>query len=386
MKVYMDHAATTPMYEEAITVMTDYMRQHFGNPSSLHHWGGEAKEALELARSQVAGLIQADPKEIYFTSGGTEADNLAIFGAAEVGAKQGKKHIITSAVEHHAVLDTCRELEQRGYALSVLPVDEYGMVQPEALAAALRDNTALVSIMHANNEVGTVNPIPELAALAHQAGAVFHTDVVQSVGKIACTIPELGVDLLTYSSHKINGPKGVGALYVRTGLELDRQVFGGGQERKLRSGTENMPGIVGFGKAAELTAAHWQEHAAAWKQLRDSLVAQVSQIPYSYLNGHPTARLPHNANFSFDYIEGEALLLHLDLSGIACSSGSACSSGESAPSHVLTAMGLTSYRLHSALRFALGLGVDQAQVDYVAQTLQSKVSLLRAASPFYPGK
>jgi len=383
MQTYMDHAATTPLYPEVVDTMADFLRRHYGNPSSIHHMGADAEAFLEQARAQVAKLINASPKEIYFTSGGTEADNIAIFGSAALAAEQGKKHIITSVVEHHAVLESCEELGERGFRVTELPVDEYGMVLPETLANALDDETFLVTVMHANNEVGTVNPVKELAALAHQAGARFHVDAVQSVGKIDCDVTELGVDMLTCSSHKINGPKGSGALFVREGLELRRQMFGGGQEQRLRSGTENMPGIVGFGKAAEITDLHWREHAAEWQRLRDSLVRQVlDHIPDSYLNGHPTRRLPHNANLSFDYIEGEALLMHLDLNGVACSSGSACSSGEEAPSHVLQAMGVSDSRLHSALRFSMGLFVTQEQVDYVAALLQEKVGMLRQQSPF----
>lgn len=385
--IYLDHAATTPLFPEVVDAMADFLREHYGNPSSLHHFGADAKGYLDQARARVAELIHATPETITFTSGGTEADNIAIFGAAAHAAKLGKRHFITSAVEHHAVLESCEELAREGFDLTVLPVDSYGMVQPDTLRELLRDDTFLVTIMHANNEVGTINPIPELAELAHQRGALFHTDAVQSVGKIACDVAELGVDMLTYSSHKINGPKGVGALYLRPGVTLERRVWGGGQERTLRSGTENMPGIVGFGKAAELTAAQWQEHAAAWKKLRDLLVEQVLQrIPYTYLNGHPTQRLPHNANLSFDYIESEALLQYLDMNGIACSSGSACSSGVEGPSHVLQAMHLPEGIISSALRFSLGLGVTETQILRVVDVLEDKVALLRRMSPFYPQK
>lgn len=386
-RIYLDHAATTPLYPEVVETMSAFLRDHFGNPSSLHSFGTEAKAYLDTARAQVAALVHAAPETITFTSGGTESDNIAIFGAAARAGKAGKKHLITSAVEHHAVLESCEELAREGFDLTVLPVDGYGMVQPETLRSALRDDTFLVTVMHANNEVGTVNPIRELAALAHQRGALFHTDAVQSVGKVACDVNELDVDLLTYSSHKINGPKGVGALYCKPGVVVERRVWGGGQERALRSGTENLPGIVGFGKAAELTAASWQAHAAAWRKLRDLFIEQVlTRIPETYLNGHPTARLPHNANLSFDYIESEALLQYLDMNGVACSSGSACSSGVEAPSHVLQAMGLPGGRVASALRFSLGLGVDEAQIMRVVNVLVDKVALLRRMSPFYKEK
>ncbi|MEG1661230.1 MAG: cysteine desulfurase family protein, partial [Clostridiales bacterium] len=326
----------------------------------------------------------AAAEEIFFTSGGTEADNIAIFGSAAVA--KGKKHLITSAVEHHAVLDSCKALAAEGFDLTILDVDEYGMVQPETLRQALRPDTFLVTIMHANNEVGTINPIKELAEIAHQGGALFHVDAVQSVGKIPVDVNDLGVDMLTYSAHKINGPKGVGALYKRENVRIQRRVYGGGQEKKLRSGTENTPGIVGFGVAAKLTEEKWRKEMAECSRLREILVDQVlTHISHSRLNGHPTERLPHNANLSFDYIEGEALLLHLDMQGIACSTGSACSSGSLSPSHVLTAMGMEDKWLHSALRFSLGYGVTEDQIRYTVKVLEEKVALLRKASPFYPG-
>ncbi len=384
-KVYLDHAATTPIFPEVVSEMSDFLLNHYGNPSSLHFCGRDAKNYLDQARGEVANLIGAASEEIFFTSGGTEADNIAVFGSAAVA--KGKKHLITSAVEHHAILDSCKELEKEGFALTVLDVDEYGMVQPETLRQAIRPDTFLVTIMHANNEVGTINPIKELTEIAHQGGALFHVDAVQSVGKIPVNVKDLGVDMLTYSSHKINGPKGVGALYKRQGLRIARRVYGGGQEKKLRSGTENMPGLVGFGKAAALTGERWQAEMAECRRLRDLLVETVlTNIPYSRLNGHPTERLPHNANLSFDYIEGEALLLYLDMQGIACSTGSACSSGSLSPSHVLTAMGLEDRWLHSALRFSLGYGVTEEQIRYTARILEEKVALLRQASPFYPGE
>ena len=382
--IYLDHAATTPVFDEVIDVMASFMRTNIGNPSSIHSLGQEAKISLEQARAQVAALIGATPEQIVFTSGGTEADNLVIFGAARIAAQQGKKHIITSAVEHHAVLESCQALQNQGFELSILPVDKFGMVSPQSLSDAIREDTFLVSIMHANNEVGTINPISQLADIAHRHNALFHTDAVQSVGKIAVDVNELNVDFLTYSSHKINGPKGVGALFVKDRAQISRCVWGGGQEATLRSGTENMPGIVGFGKAAEITAQRWQESSRQWQYLRDKLVNSVlEQIPESYINGHPQMRLPHNANVSFDYIESEALLQYLDLNGIACSSGSACSSGEEAPSHVLTAMGIADGLVHSAVRFSLGYGVDEKQIDKVVSTLVDKVQLLRRMSPFY---
>ena len=386
MKVYLDHAATTPVFPEVVETMSNFMLEHFGNPSSTHLFGEDAKSYLEKARSQVADLLNASAENIYFTSGGTEADNIAIFGCAlNMAEKKGKKHIITSAVEHHAVLESCEQLhEHEGFDLTVLPVDGYGMVHPETLRKALRKDTALVTIMHANNEVGTINPIKELAALTHEVDAVFHVDAVQSVGKIPCDVVDLDVDMLTYSAHKINGPKGVGALYKKKEIDMNRRVYGGGQEKKLRSGTENLPGIVGFGAAAEMTKMIWQQRSAEDKVLRDRLVEGVlNTISHTELNGHPTKRLPHNANLSFDFIEGEALHLYLNMNGIACSSGSACSSGIQAPSHVLTALGLTGHMLASGSRFTIGMGVDEEQIDYTLEILRDKVAQLRSMSPFY---
>jgi len=364
--------------------MSDYLLNHYGNPSSIHSFGQDAKKYLEEARASVAALINADPSEITFTSGGTEADNLVLLGAA---ARAGKGHIITSAVEHHAVIDTCRHLEKQGFELTVLPVDEFGMITPDALAAAMRPNTFLVSIMQANNEIGTINPIKELCAVAHAGGALFHTDAVQSVGKIPVDVRDLDVDFLSYSGHKINGPKGAGVLFKKRSAVLSRVVHGGGQERKLRSGTENMPGIVGLGKAAEITRLRFEELTEGWRALRDRLIERVmAENPYARLNGHPTMRLPHNANFSFNYIEGEALLLMLDMSGIACSTGSACSSSSFELSPVLKAIGLENGWANSAtIRFTVGLGNTEEEIDYTADIIKEKVRQLRERSPFYPG-
>ena len=382
MKVYLDHAATTPPFPAVIEAMTDYLQTSFGNPSSLHSFGREAKEHLTKARAAVGALINAPAEEIFFTSGGTESDNLAILGSAAVS--KNKKHLITSSAEHHAALDACLHLQKVGYELTVLDVDEYGMVKPEALKKALREDTFLVSIMQANNEIGTINPIKELTELAHQAGALVHIDAVQSVGKIEVDVIDLGVDMLTYSAHKINGPKGVGALYKRRGLSLQRLAYGGGQEKKVRSGTENMLGIVGFGAAAAATQQNWRKDAQESQKLRDHFIQQIqANIPETHLNGHPTIRLPHNVNISFNYIEGEALLERLDLHGIACSAGSACSSGSFSPSHVLSAMALDDRWLNSAVRFSLGYGVTAEQISYTLDVLQKQVQQLRDLSPFY---
>ena len=382
-RIYLDHAATTPVFPQVVQAMAELMLNHYGNPSSVHSFGQEAKTYLEEARARVAALIGAPAESVTFTSGGTEADNLVIFGAAELGRGQGRGHIITSAVEHHAILEACEEVGRHGFDLTVLPVDEYAMVRPEVLRQALRPDTLLVSIMHANNEVGTVNPIKELAALAHQAGALFHTDAVQSVGKIPCDVTDLDVDFLTYSSHKINGPKGVGCLYLRPGCQLYRRAWGGGQERRLRSGTENLPGIVGFGLAAQLTAEDWQDRSREWRRLSRLFIEEaLNRIPHSHLHGHPSQRLPHNVNLGFDGVESEAILNALDFCGVACSAGSACSSGNEGQSHVLKAMGLPAEH-YASLRFSLGRGVDEAQIRRTLDILQQRLSLLRSMSPFY---
>ncbi len=380
-KVYLDHAATTPLHPEVYSLMCRFMKDTFGNPSSIHSYGQEARKWVEEARQQVAGLINADPNEICFTSGGTEADNLAILGAAAARRKKGN-HIITSSIEHHAVLDTCKYLEKNGYEVTFLPVDGYGMVDPGDVKKAIRRDTILISIMHANNEIGTIEPIEEIGRIAREHEVVFHTDAVQTVGKIPVDVEALGVDLLTLSSHKIYGPKGVGALYKRKGVRLLPVMHGGGQERKLRSGTENTIGIVGFGKAAEIAARDLEEEHDRTKRLRDRLVKGVMEkIPEVRLNGHPEKRLPHNANFSFAYVEGESMLLSLDLKGIAASSGSACSSRALQPSHVLTAIGLPYELIHGSLRMTLGRANGEEDVDYVLEVLPEIVTRLRSFSP-----
>ncbi len=380
-KVYLDHAATTPLHPEVYSLMCRFMKDTFGNPSSIHSYGQEARKWVEEARQQVAGLINADPNEICFTSGGTEADNLAILGAAAARHKKGN-HIITSSIEHHAVLDTCKYLEKNGYEVTFLPVDGYGMVDPGDVKKAIRRDTILISIMHANNEIGTIEPIEEIGRIAREHEVVFHTDAVQTVGKIPVDVEALGVDLLTLSSHKIYGPKGVGALYKRKGVRLLPVMHGGGQERKLRSGTENTIGFVGFGKAAEIAARDLEEEHDRTKRLRDRLVKGVMEkIPEVRLNGHPEKRLPHNANFSFAYVEGESMLLSLDLKGIAASSGSACSSRALQPSHVLTAIGLPYELIHGSLRMTLGRANGEEDVDYVLEVLPEIVTRLRSFSP-----
>jgi len=381
-RIYVDHAATTPVFPEAIEAMSDLMRSHYGNPSSVHAMGMEAKRSLENARKQVASLINAEPSQVFFTSGGTEADNLAILGTARAA---GKGHIITTAVEHHAVLDSCLYLQKNGFDLTILPVDADGLITAQQVKEALRPDTILVTIMHANNEVGSVNPVAEIGEVLKDHPAHFHVDAVQSVGKIPVDVQDINCDMLTVSSHKINGPKGVGALYRRSGFEIEPLVYGGGQEHKFRSGTENLPGIVGFGLAAERTAELFERRTSEWKRMRDHFIDRVEkEIPAIRINGSMTSRLPHNINISFAYIEGEALLLYLDMAGICCSSGSACTAGEEGASHVLTAMKVDRDYINSAIRITLGMYNTMDDIDYIVDTLKEKVKMLRMASPFAP--
>jgi cysteine desulfurase len=379
-RVYLDHAATTPVRPEVFEAMIPYLQDKFGNPSSIHWFGREVRKELDEARERAAKALGADPREIYFTSGGTEADNIAILGTvARLGKKGG--HIITSAVEHHASLDTCKSLENQGCRVTILPVDKYGMVQPEALAEAISEDTILVSIMHANNEVGTIQPIKELAAIAGEKGIRFHTDAVQSVGSIPVDVQDLGVDLLSISGHKIYGPKGVGILYVRKGTRLNNIAYGGAQERNLRPGTENVAGIVGMAKALELAVAEQRETAENLTVLRNKLIDGLLALPDVILNGHPEQRLPGNVNVSILRIEGESLLLSLDMAGIAGSSGSACTSGSLDPSHVLMAMGLDHQTAHGSLRLTLGKSTTEEDIDYVLSVVPGIVQRLRDMSP-----
>lgn len=381
-RVYLDHSATTPIRPEVVEAMQVALTEQFGNPSSVHGFGRAAKKALEEAREQVAQLIGAQPNEIIFTSGGTEADNLALIGTAFANQKKGK-HIITSSIEHHAVLDTCRWLEKNGFEVTYLPVDKDGLVRVEDLQAAIQDDTILISIMHVNNEVGTIQPIEEIGKIAKEKGIIFHSDAVQSVGKIPVDVNDLQVDLLSVSAHKIYGPKGVGCLYVRKGTRIQPIHFGGGQERKRRPGTENMPGIVGFGKACELARKELPEEQKL-VVLRDKLIdGLLERIPDCQLNGHRTKRVPTNVNVSIRYLEGEAMLLSLDLKGIAASSGSACTSGSLDPSHVLLAMGICHEIAHGSLRMTLGRGNTEEDIDYVLEELPKIVERLRNMSPLY---
>ncbi|SHI18107.1 cysteine desulfurase NifS [Desulfosporosinus lacus] len=383
-RVYLDHSATTPVDPEVAAIMMTYYTEKYGNPSSVHGFGRETKQALEQARNQVAELIGAASREITFTSGGTEADNLAILGTAEALRKKGK-HIITSCIEHHAVLETCEYLEKNGFDLTVIPVDEEGIISVDEVRKAIRPDTILITVMHANNEVGSIQPIAEIGKLAKEHGIVFHVDAVQSLGKIPINVEEMNVDLLTVSGHKIYGPKGVGALYVRKGVRIVPLIHGGGQERKRRSGTENMPGIIGFGKACELAGQRMADDAEKQIKLRDKLMnGIVERIEYVKVNG-PVGekRLPNNVNVSIRYVEGESLLLSLDMLGIAASSGSACTSGSLDPSHVLLGMGLIHEIAHGSLRFSLGRQNTEEDIDYVLEQLPKIVERLRMMSPLY---
>lgn len=380
-RVYLDCAATTPMRDEVLEAMSPYFKGRFGNPSSIHSFGQEARGAIEEAREKVAALIGGRGEEIVFTSGGTEADNFAIKGTAYASERNGD-HIITSSIEHHAVLESCNFLERRGTRVTYLPVDKYGLVDPEAVRAAITEKTILISIMHANNEVGTIEPIAEIGKIARERGIPFHTDAVQTVGHIPVNVDELGVDLLSISAHKLYGPKGIGALYIRKGTRLVSFMHGGEQERRRRASTENVPGIVGFGRAAELAQSELGKEAQRQTSLRTKLIeGLLERIDRLTLNGHPTGRLPNNVNVSIEFVEGESLLLNLDLEGIAASTGSACSSGSLEPSHVLLALGLSHQLAHGSLRFTMGLYTTEEDIERVLAVLPPIVARLRAMSP-----
>lgn len=384
-KIYMDHAGTTPMRKEVLDYMLPYFTEKFGNASSIYSYGREAKSALENSRIKVANLINAKPDEIFFTSGGTEADNWALKGIAFAN-KEGKKHIITSSIEHHAILHTCQDLEKVGFKVTYLPVDKYGLIDPKQLADSITDETFLVSIMHANNEIGTIEPIKELVEVVKEKdeNIYFHTDAVQTVGKIPVDVKDLDVDLLSISSHKIYGPKGVGALFIKKGTKIKPILTGGAQERKRRAGTENIPAIVGFGKAAELAHRDLLQDKSRLEKLRDYLIKGIlKNIPHTRLNGHPIKRLPHNVNVCFEFVEGESMLMKLDMKGICASSGSACTSGSLEPSHVLLAIGLPHELAHGSLRLTLGRDNEKEDVDYVIKALKEIVDKLREMSPLF---
>lgn len=381
MRVYFDYNATTPVAPDVADAMARATRDLFGNPSSVHHFGQQAKAALDEARSAVAALLGAEPSEVVFTGGGTEADNFAIRGLAEALEPTGRRHLIASAIEHEAVLNTLKALGRRGWRTTLLPVGATGIVHPDVLREALTDDTALVSVMHANNEIGTVQPIEALAALAHERGALFHTDAVQSTGKIPVHVGRLGVDLLAISAHKFNGPKGVGALWIKRGTRMLPLLTGGKHERNRRAGTENVPGLVGMGVAATAAAAKLAGEGVRVAALRDRLEAGILQhVGGTAVNGAADPRVPNTTNISFDRVEAESLLIALDLEGIAVSTGSACSSGTLEPSHVLRAMGLPAHRAQNSLRFSLGQFSTDAEVDRVLDALPGLVEKLRALS------
>ena len=384
--IYFDHAATTPVRPEVVDAMMPYFREKWGNPSSIHASGREAAAGVDRARGQLAALLSALPEEIVFASSGTEADNQALIGASIAREKQGN-HIITSAIEHHAVLHTAQFLEKRGTQITYLPVDSNGLVNPEDVRQAITDQTILVSIMHGNNEIGTIQSIAEIGAICRERDVLFHTDAVQTVGHIPINVRELNVDLLSLSGHKFYGPKGVGALFVRKGVRISPLIHGGGHERGRRSSTENVPGIVGLGEAARLAAHHLDWEMKHSRELRDRLIEGVlGSVPDSMLTGHPTQRLPNNASFCVRYVEGESMLLNLDFEGIAASSGSACTSGSLEASHVLLAIGLPHDLAHGSLRLSMGRGNTMAEVERLLEVFPPIVEKLRAMSPLSAGR
>ena len=383
MRVYMDNGATTRVTEPVMAAMQPYFCEIYGNPSSVHGFGREARKAVEAARAQVAKAIGAQPREIYFTGCGTEADNWALRGAAYANIKKGK-HIITTNFEHHAILHTCKQLEKEGFEVTYMPVDHDGLITPEQLEAAIRPDTVLVSVMYANNEVGTIEPIPELAAVAKAHGVLFHTDAVQAIGHVPIDVKAQNIDMLSMSGHKFHAPKGIGALYVRQGLRLERLMQGGAQERGQRPGTENLAGIVGIGKAIELATEDVEGRAEKMAAIRDHMIDRImKEIPHVQLNGHPTKRMCGNINVSFYFVESESILLHLDFKGIAASSGSACTSGSLDPSHVLLAIGVSHEHANGSVRLSLCEENTLEEADYVVDNLVAIVKRLRDMSPLY---
>ena len=381
--IYLDNAATTKTAPQVVEAMLPYFTEYYGNPSSIYDFASSGKKAIDESRQTIAGILGAKPEEIYFTAGGTEADNWAIKAAAEAYASKGK-HIITSKIEHHAVLHTCQYLEKHGYEVTYLDVDERGIVKLSELEKAIRPDTILISVMFANNEIGTIQPVKEIGRLAKEHGILFHTDAVQAFGQLPINVDELGIDMLSASGHKLNGPKGIGFLYIRKGVKIRSFIHGGAQERKRRAGTENVPGIVGFGVAASLAASTMEERTKKERETRDYLIDRVlTEIPYTRLNGDRALRLPNNANFSFQFIEGESLLIMLDMKGICGSSGSACTSGSLDPSHVLLAIGLPHEIAHGSLRLTLSQENTKEEMDRVVEALKEIVEKLRGMSPLY---
>ncbi len=381
--IYMDNASTTPLKREVLEEMMPYLTDYYGNPSSVYRLGNKSKAAVENSRDKIAEIINAKSKEIFFTGSGSEADNWALKGIA-YGNKAKGNHIITSKIEHQGILHTCEYLERQGFEVTYLDVDEYGVVDIEQLKNSIKDETILISVMFANNEIGTIQPIKEIGLIAKENNIYFHTDAVQAMGTIDIDVEELNIDLLSMAAHKFYGPKGVGALYIRTGVKIDPLISGGGQERNRRAGTENVPGIVGMAKALELAYENMEESNKRLIYLRDKLIKDIQErIPYTKLNGHPEKRLANNVNISFEFIEGESLLLSLDMENIAGSSGSACTSGSLDPSHVLLAIGLSHEIAHGSLRLSLGDFTEEEDLDYVVDKLEEIVDRLRQMSPLY---
>lgn len=383
MTIYMDNAATTKPRKEVIGKMLPFITENYGNPSSIYKIARENKNAVDEARDNIAKAINANTNEIYFTAGGSESDNWCLKGVADSYSGKGK-HIITTAIEHHAILHACEYLESKGFEVTYLPVDEYGIISMEDLKNAIREDTILISVMFANNEIGSIQPIAEIGKLAHEKGIVFHTDAVQALGHVPIDVEEMNIDLLSASGHKLYGPKGIGMLYIRKGIKIKPLIHGGAQERNRRAGTENVPGIVGFGEACRLANEELDKESKRLIALRDKLINGIlTAIPHSRLNGHPTKRLPGNVNISFEFIEGESMLLLLDMKGVCASSGSACTSGSLDPSHVLLAIGLPHEKAHGSLRLTLGHFNTEEEVDFIIKELPPIVARLREMSPLY---
>lgn len=381
--IYLDNAATTKTAPEVVAAMLPYFTEHFGNASAVYGLGQETKAAITKARAEIAATLGAKENEIYFTAGGSEADNWALKAAAEAYKGKGK-HIITTKIEHHAILHTCEYLEQQGYEVTYLDVDEFGEVKLSELKKAIRPDTILISVMFANNEIGTIQPIKEIGEIAHDHGILFHTDAVQAFGQVPINVDEMHIDMLSSSGHKLHGPKGIGFLYIAKGVKIRSFIHGGAQERKRRAGTENVPAIVGYGKAAQMAAETMEERTAKERELRDYLISRIlKEVPYTRLNGHPQKRLPNNANFSFQFVEGESLLIMLDMKGICGSSGSACTSGSLDPSHVLLAIGLPHEIAHGSLRLTLSEETTKEEIDYTVEAVKEIVEKLRNMSPLY---
>lgn len=382
-KLYLDNAATTRVRKEVIEEMSRYFDELYGNPSSqLYELGRKSKEAIEKARKTLADFLNADEKEIYFTAGGTESDNWALKGVAFANLNKGKNHIITTKIEHHAILHTCEYLEKFGIETTYLDVDRYGLIDIEQLKESIRPETMLISVMFANNEIGTIQPIEEIGEIAKEHGILFHVDAVQALGSVKIDVNKQHIDLLSMSAHKLRGPKGIGGMYIRKGTRIDNFIHGGGQERGRRAGTEGVQNIVGFGKAVEIAARDFDHHVEKLRVLRDRLIEGIkNNIPDVVLNGHPTRRLPNNVNFSYKYVEGESILLLLDMEGISASSGSACTSGSLDPSHVLLATGLDHGTAHGSIRFTLSEEITEEDIDFTVETMKKIITRLRAMSP-----